>query len=64
VPEALGGSLVGVAHEAFAQSFELVAAVSACLLVALAIIAGALLRREGSHAESERQPEPVALPAR
>jgi MFS transporter, DHA2 family, multidrug resistance protein len=64
MPERLGGPLVGVAREAFAQSFELVAAICAALLVALAIIAAVLLRREGSHAEPERKMEPVAVPAR
>ena len=54
--ETLGGAV--------AQSFEMVAAVCASLLVALAIAAAALLRREGAHAEPERQAQPAALPAR
>jgi DHA2 family multidrug resistance protein-like MFS transporter len=64
MPQPLGAALIGTARDAFAQSFEVVAAVCASLLVALAIAAAVLLRREGSHAEAERQGEPVALPAR
>ena len=64
MPEPLGAALLGTAREAFAQSFEVVAAVCASLLVALAIAAAALFRREGAHVERERQAEPAALPAR
>ncbi len=63
LPGPLDVALIGTARDAFAQSFEVVAAVCASLLVALAIIAGVLLSREGSHAEPERGAEPVALPA-
>ena len=64
MPEPLGAALIGAARDAFGQSFEVVAAVCASLLVALAIVAAVLLRREGSRAEAERQGQPVALPAR
>jgi len=64
LPEGLGASLVGVAREAFAQSFEMAAAISACLLVVLAIVAAVLLRRAGPDAEPGEEPEPVAVPAR
>jgi MFS transporter, DHA2 family, multidrug resistance protein len=64
IPGPLGAALIDTARDAFAQSFEVVAAVCASLLVALAIIAAVLLRREGSHAEAGQEGEPVALPAR
>jgi DHA2 family multidrug resistance protein-like MFS transporter len=64
MPEPLGAALTGTAREAFAQSFEVVAAVCASVLVALAIAAAVLLRRERAHTEPERQADPVALPAR
>jgi DHA2 family multidrug resistance protein-like MFS transporter len=64
LPEGLGASLVAVAREAFAQSFELAAAVSAGLLVVLAIVSAVLLRRAGPDAEPGEAPEPVAVPAR
>jgi DHA2 family multidrug resistance protein-like MFS transporter len=64
MPEALGATLIGTARDAFTQSFEVVAAVCASLLVALAIVAAVTLRRVRAHAELERQADPVALPAR
>jgi hypothetical protein len=64
VPDGGSAALIGTARDAFAQSFELVAAVCASLLVALAIVAAVLLRGVRAPTEPERPPEPVAVPAR
>ena len=63
MPEALGAALIGAARDAFVESFEVVAAVCASVLVVMAIVAARLLREERAHAEPERDADPVALPA-
>jgi hypothetical protein len=64
MPEPLGATLIGTARDAFTQSFEVVAAVCASLLVVLAIVAAVTLRRVRAHAELGRQADPVAMAAR
>jgi DHA2 family multidrug resistance protein-like MFS transporter len=58
--EPLGAALIGAARDAFGQSFEVVAAVCATLLMSLAIVAAVLLREEPARVEPERQAGPAA----
>jgi MFS transporter, DHA2 family, multidrug resistance protein len=44
LPEQVGGELVGAARDAFAHGFEVTAAVSAVIAIALAVLAGVVLR--------------------
>jgi DHA2 family multidrug resistance protein-like MFS transporter len=55
LPRQLGAELLGAAREAFAQSFQLAAAVSAVLAVASAVVALAVLREVRSSSKDEPQ---------
>jgi len=57
LPAGLGAQLLGTAREAFAQALELTAAISAGVVIALAIVAAVLLRRVRAGSESEEQPD-------
>ena len=57
LPDQLGAELLGAARAAFAQGFELTAAISAAVLLATAIMAAALLRHVQTGAEPEQQPD-------
>src|SRR5262249_60769171 len=53
LPDPLGAALLITAREAFAQAVELTAAMSAVILVALAVVAAVVLRRVGAGAAPE-----------
>jgi MFS transporter, DHA2 family, multidrug resistance protein len=53
LPDPLGAALLLTAREAFAQAVELTAAMSAVILVALAVVAAVVLRRVGAGAAPE-----------
>jgi DHA2 family multidrug resistance protein-like MFS transporter len=55
LPEPLGAELLGTAREAFAQALQLTAAISAALVMALAIVAAVLLRRVRAGSEPGEQ---------
>ena len=57
LPDQLGAELPGAGRAAFAQGFELTAAISAAVLLATAIMAAALLRHVQTGAEPEQQPD-------
>ncbi len=57
LPDRLGAELLATAREAFAQSLELTAAISAAIVLVTAIAAAVLLRKVGASAEPEWQPE-------
>ncbi len=61
LPNQVGAELLGTARDAFAQAFELVAAVCAVVAVITAILAVAVLRRVRPGTEPEAEPglEPV-----
>ncbi|MBA2446775.1 MAG: MFS transporter [Chloroflexi bacterium] len=54
LPTQLGAALLGVAREAFVQSFEVTAAISAGIVIAAAVVAAVLLR----HVRTGPEPEP------
>jgi DHA2 family multidrug resistance protein-like MFS transporter len=56
LPEDLGAELLGTARDAFAQAFELVAAVCAAVAIITAILAVMVLRRVRPGTESEAEP--------
>jgi DHA2 family multidrug resistance protein-like MFS transporter len=59
LPDQLGAELLGTARQAFAQSLELTAAISAAIAMATAIVAAVMLRdvRAGSELAGESDPE-------
>ncbi len=57
LPAGLGAELLGTAREAFTQALELTAAISAVVVIAMAIVAAVLLRRVRASSESEEQPD-------
>lgn len=57
LPDHLRVELLGTAREAFAQAFELTAAISATVAIATAIVAAVLLRGVGAGAVPQPQPE-------
>ncbi len=63
LPAGLGAELLGTAREAFAQALELTAAISALVVIAMAIVAGVLLRRvrAGSEEQPDLEPDGVAV---
>jgi MFS transporter, DHA2 family, multidrug resistance protein len=63
LPAGLGVELLGTAREAFAQALELTAAVSAVVVMTMAILAAVLLRRvrAGSEEQPELEPDGVAV---
>jgi MFS transporter, DHA2 family, multidrug resistance protein len=56
LPAGLGAELLSTAREAFAQALELTAAISAIVVMAMAIVAAVLLRRVRASSESGEQP--------
>jgi MFS transporter, DHA2 family, multidrug resistance protein len=60
MPGQLGAELVGAARQAFAQSFELTAAIGAGLAITAAIVAMVILRHVRNGHGVEPRPEPVA----
>ncbi|HEX2149813.1 MAG TPA: MFS transporter [Actinomycetota bacterium] len=63
LPAGLGVELLGTAREAFVQALELTAAVSAVVVMTMAILAAVLLRRvrAGSEEQPELEPDGVAV---
>ena len=63
LPAGLGVELLGTAREAFVQALELTAAVSAVVVMTIAILAAVLLRRvrAGSEEQPELEPDGVAV---
>ena len=63
LPTGLGVELLGTAREAFVQALELTAAVSAVVVMTMAILAAVLLRRvrAGSEEQPELEPDGVAV---
>jgi DHA2 family multidrug resistance protein-like MFS transporter len=61
LPERLGAELLGTAREAFVQSLELAAAISAGIALMTAIMVGVLLRRVRAGSEVGAEPEPATL---
>jgi DHA2 family multidrug resistance protein-like MFS transporter len=63
--EATRAALLGAAREAFTQALQLTAAISAAIVLGIAILAVALLRhmRTGSEPEGHPAPEPAEPPA-
>jgi DHA2 family multidrug resistance protein-like MFS transporter len=62
LPEQLGSALLGTAREAFSQAFEVVAAISAVLVLATAILTVVTLRRVGPGSESLTEDLAPAIP--
>jgi MFS transporter, DHA2 family, multidrug resistance protein len=60
LPPSVGAAVSDAARDAFVSSFHLVAAVNVCIAIALAIVAGVVLRHRRSPAESTAETE---LPA-
>jgi MFS transporter, DHA2 family, multidrug resistance protein len=61
LPERLGAELLGTAREAFVQSLELAAAISAAIALMTAIMVGVLLRRVRASSEAGAEPEPATV---
>jgi DHA2 family multidrug resistance protein-like MFS transporter len=59
LPGRLGAELLNTAREAFAQSFELAAAICAVVMVATAIVAAILMRRGPAGFEGSSAPGPA-----
>jgi DHA2 family multidrug resistance protein-like MFS transporter len=62
LPGALGAELLGTAREAFVQSFELAAAISATIAIGTAVMVGVLLRRVRAGSEAAMNAEPALSP--
>jgi MFS transporter, DHA2 family, multidrug resistance protein len=58
LPEQLGAALLDAARQAFTQGLRLTFAISAAVVVGIAILVAVLLRHVGAGAEPERQPAP------
>jgi DHA2 family multidrug resistance protein-like MFS transporter len=56
LPNQVGAELLGTARDAFAQAFELVAAVCAAVAVVTAIVLLVVLRSERAGGEPDRNP--------
>ncbi len=59
LPDRLGAELLGTAREAFVQSLELAAAISAAIALMTAVMVGVLLRRVRASSEAGAEPEPA-----
>ena len=57
LPDGLRVALLGIAREAFARAFQLIAAISAAIALLMAPAAVVFLRRAGVGSEAERQPD-------
>jgi DHA2 family multidrug resistance protein-like MFS transporter len=57
LPMPLGGELLATARDAFAQGFSLAAAITAVLVLAMAVVAATMLRRVDAVAPSDERPD-------